>query len=73
MFCSEVVPSRNGQKQKNSIGALHVRFAPESGHRATGLAGPLCANRVLMRRSKRHPYSIISSARRLPPGGAFAG
>jgi hypothetical protein len=43
MFCSEVVPSRNGQKQKNSIGVLHVRFAPESGHRATGLAGPLCA------------------------------
>lgn len=30
MFCSEVVPSRNGQKQKNSIGALHVRFAPKA-------------------------------------------
>jgi hypothetical protein len=33
-----------GQKRKSSIRALDVRFAPESGHRATRVACPLCAN-----------------------------
>src|SRR5262249_51005084 len=36
----------------SAAGALDVRFAHESGHRATRLACPLCANRVLTRRSK---------------------
>src|SRR5215471_5185333 len=36
----------------SAAGALDVRFAPESGHRATRLACPLSANRVLTRRSK---------------------
>jgi hypothetical protein len=41
----------------------HVRFASESGHARFVTACPLSANRVLMHRSKRHLYSITSSAR----------
>src|SRR5262245_57498197 len=41
----------------------HVRFLPQSGHRELGSTCPLCANRDLAHCSKRHRYSITSSAR----------
>src|SRR5262245_12240217 len=40
----------------------HVSFTPQSGQRADTLGCPLRANRVLTRRSKKHRYSITSSA-----------
>jgi hypothetical protein len=46
----------------------HVRFAPKADKSADELLSLLCANRVLMRRSKRHPYSITSTAMASTPG-----
>src|SRR5262249_39887016 len=42
--------------------AAYVRFAPESGQIADVSGCQLCANSVLTRRSKKHRYSITSSA-----------
>jgi hypothetical protein len=43
--------------------APHVRSTLSSRHRQTTRSGPVRANKRLMRRSKRHRYSITSSAR----------
>src|SRR5258705_13994145 len=47
-----------GQNRKSSMPAHVFRFAPKSGHCATGSACPFRAKRRLLHRSKRHRYSI---------------
>jgi hypothetical protein len=49
--------------------AGYVRFAPKADKRADVSLSPLSANRDLTRRSKKHPYSITSSARASNVGG----
>jgi len=61
--------SASGQNRKSSMRANVFRFAPESGHRAMQSACPFRAMNGLMRRSKRHLYSIILSARPSSEGG----
>jgi hypothetical protein len=48
---------------------MSVRFCPKADKRADVLGRPLCANCVLTRRSKKHRYSITSSARASSVGG----
>src|SRR5215471_16862356 len=50
-----------------------VRFTPERGQIADISVCPLCANRALTRRSKKHRYSITSSARASNIGGTSSG
>jgi DNA-directed RNA polymerase subunit RPC12/RpoP len=51
---------RFGSKADTSTCPRDVRFTPESGQTGEGSTCPLCANRVLMHRSKQQPYSITS-------------
>src|ERR1700716_1271623 len=51
-----------GQKLDLAINC-DVRFCPDSGHRLAAVTRPKSANNRLMRRSKRHLYSITSSVR----------
>jgi hypothetical protein len=48
---------------------MHVRFAPKADKQQIISSGPLCANSDLTRRSKRHGYSITSSALVSSEGG----
>ena len=52
-----------GQKAKYSLRADVFRFGPESGLSFAIAPCPKSANNGLMRRSKRHLYSITSSVR----------
>ena len=47
----------------------HVRFAPESGQTAEASICPLCAKSGHTHCSKKHRYSITSSARAMRLGG----
>jgi len=47
----------------------HVRFTPKSRHRATRRACPLCAKSGHSHCSKKHRYSITSSASAINVGG----
>src|SRR5258706_8151671 len=62
-------PHGLGQKAKCSLRADVFRFGPNNGHRSIGSACPFGANTRLMHRSKKHPYSITSSARASSVGG----
>jgi hypothetical protein len=57
-----ILDVRFGSKADICSAKRHVRFTPESGHQFVSFACPLCANSGLMHRSKRHRYSITSSA-----------
>src|SRR5262249_51287343 len=50
---------RRLEKKRSS---LLVRFAPKADKQDAIALRPLCANRVLKRRSKKHRYSITASA-----------
>jgi hypothetical protein len=53
---------RFGSKADMTAGICDVCFTPKSGHRLSALACPLCATSRLMHCSKKHRYSITSSA-----------
>src|SRR6266478_8781790 len=55
--------SHMGQKLKSSMRANVFRCSPNNGHRQDTSACLKRANNRLMRRSKRHLYSITSSVR----------
>jgi hypothetical protein len=61
-----------GQKRKNSIRALDVRFTPESGQSADMLACPLCATSRHMQCSKGalfdHLVGLADDRHRTSPG-----
>src|SRR5262249_35735308 len=58
------------KRQTETLHALwHVRFAPESGQVADVSICPLCAKSGHSHCSKKHRYSITSSARAMRLGG----
>jgi hypothetical protein len=56
-------PQHQKRLERQREPTVHVRFAPKADKQADVSLSPLCARKRHMHRSKRHHYSITSSAR----------